>query len=266
MQGLNSPPFQPLVDLIRKHLLGEFRQHGIREGRTCIRKGIGSPQYYDPWWFPVDPADQPECWGLLPTEVMEFESLCEVYQHRKTFQGFRGTIGACPQAVFVIGERPSWNDSYAGAVTDLVARLELLEKCPEVAEFLGRAPGFHVTDAIKIRGSGITDNLPRRIVELSVKCLCAEFQLLQPVPMIILPVTKSMARRRAGNVVRYLSEKLGKESCLDEILRHPMVVTVPHWTCLDDPHEWPRLVAEAIRNRGGGSPGPTPGAKTGAQR
>jgi hypothetical protein len=53
---------------------------------------------------------------------MEFESLCEVYQHRKTFQGFRGTLGACPQAVFVIGERPSWNDSYAGAVTDLIGR------------------------------------------------------------------------------------------------------------------------------------------------
>ena len=62
-----------LVALVRKHLLPLFRKFGSHPQRR--RWQDGEAAFYDPWWWPVDPASAPSDWGLSQEMADEFWSL-----------------------------------------------------------------------------------------------------------------------------------------------------------------------------------------------
>jgi hypothetical protein len=103
--------------------------------------------------------------------------------HHASYPNFVGSLGAKSGCVFVIGERPSFSESYGAYMPELDARLRTLRAVPELKEFLKQqSPEFHVTDCIKFRGgsSSPKDEPTDEMKSLSRRCLLAEFDLLKP--------------------------------------------------------------------------------------
>jgi hypothetical protein len=206
-------------------LFGKFGTHPHKR-----RWQDGEPASYDPWWWPVDPASTPAHWGLSEEMSEEFWSLCEVPTKGKAFPGFTGSLGAQAGCVLILGERPSFSQSYARAVSRLHKRILLVAQIPELAGTAQRA-GFHVSDLIKIRGDGLRDGLTPEMLQLSLECLNEELKTLQPV----LVLTTDMAL----NAMQVALADFGiDKTLLSPLLAHPCLVPVPHWCNKPPPAEW----------------------------
>ena len=63
--------------MVQSILVPEFRRHGKHPSRTETARER-RPAYFDPWWWPLDPANEPADWSLLEHQRDEFLSLCDV--------------------------------------------------------------------------------------------------------------------------------------------------------------------------------------------
>ena len=226
-----------LVAILPDRLIREFRVHGKHPNRSYYENGVLVPACYDPWWWPIDPADAPSHWGIPTSRNREFQSLCEVPAIGKRFPGFPGSLAAQPGCICILGERPSFNTRYAGAVSKLNAKLGCLASSLESSRLLGGAVTFHVTDLIKFRGMGLADNLTREMIEISSECLDQELQYLQP-PVVI--VTDMAARG-----LRKLKPSANQFTALHN---HRLKIEVPHWSRRQADDEWGNCVRSALND------------------
>lgn len=211
-----------LVKIIRKHLLPEFGCHGKHPARSRYFDGSSgpSPAYFDPWWWPVDPANRPEHWGLEPCERDQLNSLCDIPHKGKSYSGFQGSLGAVPGCAVLVGERPSFNSSYGSAVSgahDLIGQL--------AARLNLRVQDFHVTDLIKFRGEPgrSTQDLCSHMIDISVECLSAEFAVLHPAVVVVTDM--------ASALLPFVQSMLSVlDARLDAIFQHPNRISVPYWS------------------------------------
>jgi len=235
-----SPPStgnKDLTDIIRCHLLDEFTKHG-QDKERCTKRGRNKPlpEYCDPWWWPLDPANELRHWGLLPGDDAvdaKLRSLRPVEPGR-SYPTFLGSLGARAGCVFIVGERPSFCERYGLYMRKLYPRLNLLHSLPELADFLQQAAEFHVTDYLKFRGSDFQDKLCQGMIDISQRCLSAEFDLLKPKLVLL----TCMAGK---DVLEFLSHHLQRH------LQRSKFVVVPHWSRRFDEHEWVSRVRDAIR-------------------
>ncbi len=229
-----------LVALVRKRLLPLFGKFGPHPHKR--RWQDGEPASYDPWWWPADPASTPAHWGLSEEMSDEFWSLCEVPRRGKGFPGFTGSLGAQAGCVLILGERPSFSQSYARAVSRLHKRILLLAQIPEL-EPTAQQAGFHVSDLIKIRGAGLRDGLTREMVQLSLECLNEEFQTLRPALVLITDM--------ALNAMQATLADFGiEQALLLPVLAHPCLVPVPHWCNNLPPAVWQGQVRQHLQECG----------------
>jgi hypothetical protein len=128
-----------LVDIVQNMLIPEFHRHGKHPSRT-ERAGESRPAYFDPWWWPVDPANEPADWGLNETQSEEFLSLCDVKVNGNKWTGFTGSLGAKEGCIWIIGERPSFDNRYGNVIRYLRQKLELLSGLPALAESVDSHP------------------------------------------------------------------------------------------------------------------------------
>jgi hypothetical protein len=220
-----------LVQIVQSLLVPEFRQHGRHPGRSRYHDGKLIPADYDPWWWPVDPANSHAHWGLTSSQDWEFQSLCRVPRTGKEYESFGGSLGAEPGCVVVVGERPSFNDSYASAIRHLRVGLDLLRASTALTERLGGPPMFHITDLVKFRGMSFRDNLADKMLDISARCLEKEFVVLRPKIVLL----TDMAEKR----LREVDDRLGRNTpVVGLILNHPMLVRVPHWSRAGSSTTW----------------------------
>ena len=197
-----------LQNIYLKHLASEFGQHG-----STLHGAVMRP--YDPWWWPVDPANTSELWGLKPEHEQQFLSLCTVPRGKSAnlYSGFGGSLSAQRGSVFVVGERPSFNRSYANAVT----YLHRLLPRPQAG-----TRSLHFTDVIKFRGKRLNDHLTKRMIEISTRCLVDEVELLDPSGVLITDMAldglKAMAQSWNLASVR-----------LAPLIQDSRLKVVPHW-------------------------------------
>jgi hypothetical protein len=211
-----------LVTIVRTYLLPEFKRHGKNPNRRRYfdNSQLPSPAYFDPWWWPIDPGNRAELWGLQPGERDELNSLCEIPRKGNSYPGFRGTLGASAGCVVLVGERPSFNASYGSAVSGvykLVTRL--------AAEYNRSVEDFHVTDLIKFRGEqgGSTDDLCSHMIDLSVQCLSDEVAVLSPGMVIMTDM--------ANDLLPFVQSKLNRsDKRLDSVTKHANRLAVSHWS------------------------------------
>jgi hypothetical protein len=238
-----TPPQQvrgnpDLVKIVQSKLVPEFRRHGKHRSRT-ERAGEDRPAYFDPWWWPLDPANEPADWGLLPHQRDQFLSLCDVKLDGNKLPGFTGTLGAKKGCVWVIGQRPSFDNRYGFAIRFLRQKLQPLAELRELAQFLGKPPVFHITDLIKFRGNEgkAREDMCSQMVDISVDCLYSEFAAVTPAMILITDF--------AEELLPFVKDKLhGLDSRLDVIVNHPMKIVVPYWS-REPHHEW----ADRILNK-----------------
>ena len=244
---------EKLVAIIREHLLEEFGNHGMPSSNKSWwsrRRNKSVPRYYDPWWWPLDPGYALGDWGLLrsdskPDEKL-YDSLCDVNLGSEKYPGFRGGLGARKGCVVVLGERPSFSVDYGWFVSGLKKRLPLLEAPPELLRFLGANPVFHVTDLIKFRGANFEDQLTDTMIDISLRCLEAEFAELKP--RIVLIARTNERPGRSG--LDLLRKRLGTTSSrTDFITKAPIIsIDVPHWSPRSSqaPDIWAKRVVEGL--------------------
>jgi hypothetical protein len=215
-------PNPNLVAIVRKYLLPEFKRHGKHPSRSRYLddSGLPCPAYFDPWWWPINPANHLELWGLLPGEKEQLDSLCELPKRGNSYPGFRGSLGAAPGCVFLLGERPSFNTRYGAAVTgvyDLLGQMaSTLKK---------QLTDFHVTDLIRFRGEPghSTEDLCSHMIDVSVECLSQEFSVLKPTAVVITDMAEAL--------LPFVQSKLNVlDKRLDAVLKHPNRVPVRHWS------------------------------------
>jgi hypothetical protein len=278
-------PRKQLIDAIPSRLIGEFGQRGHHKGRGPL-----SP--YDPWWWPVTPSHVVGNWGLtieqgarilpkwpvseedLPSGRKNdvFFSLCQVPPRAlkatpNTESSFLGSLGATAGCIMVLGERPSFNRSFAdaaGKLLECIAEIELhlVYENGRISEqrLLANKPGelgplnVHVTDIVKFRGptgrddSGYDSKLPKifdgpdpeRMITLSVECLAAEIRLLDPVMILRTNLAKDameQIRQRHPEIVRTTF------AAIDE---HPGRVEVAHWKDQGAPADWLLRIREKL--------------------
>lgn len=226
-----------LIEIIRGHLLHEFTKH-IQDKERRAKRGRDKPlpEYCDPWWWPLDPANELKHWGLLPGDDAvddKFRSL-RPKQPRGGYPHFIGSLGAKAGCVFVIGERPSFAENYGNYMWKLDRRLNLLRNLPELGTFLQQAPEFHVTDCIKFRGDPLRDRPTNEMLDISRRCLSAEFDLLNPKMVLV----TCMA---GEEVLQFLLHHLQRRH-----LRHSKFVVVPHWSREFNEDEWVTRVRDAV--------------------
>lgn len=226
-----------LVALVRKHLLPLFRKFGSHPQRR--RWQDGEAAFYDPWWWPVDPASSPADWGLSEEMADEFWSLCEVPRSGRGFPGFQGSLGAKTGCIMILGERPSFSQSYAKAVTRLHKRITLVSQIPELKETVEET-GFHVSDLIKIRGTNLRDGLTKEMLSLSLDCLNDELQTLQPAMVL----ATGMAVDAMRNTLNHFDID---ETALSPLLSHSCLVAVPHWCASQPPQVWQDQVVSHLK-------------------
>jgi hypothetical protein len=197
-----------LQNIYLKHLASEFGQHG-----STLHGGV--PRSYDPWWWPVDPANSRQLWGLKPEQEQQFLSLCTVPQRKRAslYSGFGGSLCAQKNCVFVVGERPSFNRSYASAVTflhRLLVRAESITK------------SIHFTDVIKFRGKRLNDHLTKPMIAISTRCFVDEVELSDPSGVVITDMAldglKALVQPWNVTSVR-----------LAPLIQHSRLKVVPHW-------------------------------------
>jgi hypothetical protein len=215
-------PNEQLVRIIRKHLLPEFGRHGKHSSRSRYFDGspLPSPAYFDPWWWPLDPANRSEQWGLEQGERDQLNSLCDIPHRGKSYSGFQGSLGATPGCAVLVGERPSFNSLYGSAVSGAYERVGRL-----AIQFNLRVQDFHVTDLIKFRGEPghSTEDLCSQMINISVECLSAEFRLLQPSVVVITDM--------ANELLPFIQSKLSVlDPRLDIIFKHPNRRPIRHWS------------------------------------
>ena len=139
---------EKLVHVLVSKLVDKFGMRGVHSrGQQCP---------YDPWWWPITPANIVENWDLTVQEgerILEkwnftpntlFFSLCD---GKKCFgETLRGSVGAVTNCIFILGERPSFSRSVQRAERDLRQRKQSIQQyCPKgedgygpLAEFIGR--------------------------------------------------------------------------------------------------------------------------------
>jgi hypothetical protein len=221
-------------------LLPEFQKHGRHPGRRYLVDGQLVAARYDPWWWPLDPATKPEHWGLDAAHSDALQSLHERRATSKQFPGFLGSLGAQRGCVFILGERPSFNVSYASAVTSLYEQIQRLSRMPELVERIGSSVTFHVSDLLKFRGENWNDGLTELMLEISGACLHEEMKLLQPSLVIV----TDMARRRLQKVEQHLPAEV-----VSQLREHPASIVVPHWkTARARSDGWSGMVRAALRH------------------
>ena len=228
-----------LVNIVQSILVPEFRRHGKHSSRTETAREH-RPAYFDPWWWPLDPANEPADWGLLEQQRDEFLSLCDVKVNGNKWSGFTGSLGATRGCIWVIGERPSFDNLYGNVIRFLRQKMDALVDLPELADLCGGPPDFHVTDLIKFRGNEgkAKEDLCNHMIELSAKCLSSEFQVLAPKMILITDF--------AERLLPYMKEKLNPlDTRLDDIVNHPLKIVVPYWS--RPPHdEWARRIIHRL--------------------
>jgi hypothetical protein len=264
-----------LVEALTSKLIEEFGKRGHHKGRGTL-----SP--YDPWWWPATPANLVENWGLTREQgetVLQqwyppaghrndvFASLCDVPLRVSNDVGFRGSIGATARCIFVLGERPSFNRSFASASTKLLKRIESLQayyvfeinplcdlKFIRAKADAEGSLNVHVTDVVKFRGPtprdgpGCSSQLPlifdgpdpERMIHVSVQCLEEELRLLDPVLIL-----RTHLAKKAMGEIRSRYPDSGK-AIFDEIEQHPGLVEVLHWSSDADSNDWPLRVRERL--------------------
>ncbi len=209
-----------LVALIRDHLVPEFGHHGKHPARSRYFGDLPSPAYFDPWWWPVDPANRPELWGLQSNERDQLNSLCEMPCDGNSYRGFQGTLGARVGCIMLIGERPSFNTRYGSAVSPVYKLLKRL-----AAEHEKSLEDFHVTDLIKFRGEPgrSREDLTSQMIDVSVGCLSAELSALSPESVFLTDM--------ANDLIQFVQSKLNVlDKRLDSVVSHPRKVIVRHWS------------------------------------
>jgi hypothetical protein len=206
-----------LVHLIDRYLVPQFRKHGQHNTRRFFLDGALTPAYYDPWWWPIDPARTIGDWGLVADDGWILQSLCEASAAGKRFPGFCGSLGARPGGIFVVGERPSFNTSYGAAVTHLYAQIQPLLAAYDSIAPAGEPYTCHITDLVKFRGQNWNDGLTPKMIEISARCLGEELQVLQPSLILI---TDMAAKRLAA--VRNITGWAGLPTATPTL-------EVPHW-------------------------------------
>lgn len=212
-----------LAALYRKHLVSQFGQHG-----TTLHNGVEVP--YDPWWWPVDPANEPLFWGLGPDHTHQFQSLCTVPRRKNlnAYPGFGGSLCAEKGCVFVVGERPSFNRSYASAVTHLHRLLPQTD-----------TRSIHLTDVIKFRGKRLKDGLTDEMIKISTRCLVDEIELLEPTGLVITDMALDGLRAM-------LQPWNPTSSGLAPLIQHPRLKVVPHWKKQGAAEAWTTAFRELI--------------------
>jgi hypothetical protein len=128
-----------LADIIQNILIPGFRRHGKHPSRT-ERAGEFRPAYFDPWWWPLDPANEPADWGLNDSQREEFPSLCDVKVNGNKWPGFTGSLGAKEGCIWVLGERPSFDNRYGNVIRYLRQKLDVLTELSELAQFMDNHP------------------------------------------------------------------------------------------------------------------------------
>ena len=200
----------------------EFRRHGKQPARSRYFGGsaLPSPAYFDPWWWPIDPANRPEHWGLEPFETDHLNSFCDIPSRGKSYPGFQGSLGASPHCAVLVGERPSFNASYGSAVSGVYSLLGRL-----ATQMKLRVQDFHVTDLIKFRGEPgrSTEDLCSRMIDISVECLAAEFALLTPTVVVITDM--------ALELLPFVQSKLNLlDTRLNAVFQHQNKTITKHWS------------------------------------
>jgi hypothetical protein len=215
-----------LQNIYLKHLANEFGQHGF-----TLHHGVPMP--HDPWWWPVDPANKRELWGLGPEQEDQFLSLCTVPQRRRAnlYSGFGGSLCAQKGCVFVVGERPSFNRSYASAVTHLHRLL------PDAQS---GTKSIHFTDVIKFRGKRLNNHLTKPMIEISTRCLVDEVELLAPSGVLITDMAldglKALVQPWNPTSVR-----------LAPLISHSRLKVVPHWKKNGAAAAWTKALWDLMR-------------------
>jgi hypothetical protein len=94
--------------------------------------------------------------------------------------------------------------------------------------FLGARPVFHVTDLIKFRGAGFEDHLTDEMIDISLRCLEAEFAEVK-LRIVLIAKTNEQPGRSGFDLLR---KRLGLgASRMNFIMKAPIVsIGVPHWS------------------------------------
>ena len=139
----------------------------------------------------------------------------------------------------ILGERPSFSQSYAKAVTRLHKRITLVSQIPELKETVEET-GFHVSDLIKIRGTNLRDGLTKEMLSLSLDCLNDELQTLQPVMVLVTGMALDAMKTSLNDFDMH-------EVALSPLLSHSCLVPVPHWCASQPPQAWPDQVVSHLK-------------------
>jgi hypothetical protein len=260
-------PNKPLVEALVSKLIDQFGRRGHHKGRGPL-----SP--YDPWWWPITPANVVGNWGLTPEQgarVLQqwqlqqwhlppghrndvFFSLCYVPRRVTNAAILRGSIGATAKCIFVLGERPSFNRSFAHAAGKLFKRIGSIQGYDVLENNENGALNVHVSDVVKFRGPTPRDVPgynsqpplifdgpdPERMIDISVECLAGELRLLDPV----LVLRTHLAKRAMGEIRQRYPGAV--KATFDEIEQHRGLVEVLHWSSDADPNNWRLRIREKL--------------------
>lgn len=165
-------------------------------------------------------------------------SLCEVPQNGAEYPDFGGSLAATSNCIMVLGERPSFNTSFGSAVSKLHKRIRTIGAAftPEQ----DRAPSnTHVCDLVKFRGEPgfILDGPdPEAIISLSMNCLTAELDYLDPV----LILRTDLARKAMRKIRRSFPHLV--TVAFEKVDQHPGLVEVLHWSSNKGISNWPTSI------------------------
>lgn len=221
-------PRDPLPAIVRKHLMPEFGKHA--------RNGLP----YDPWYWGLPPSNRLEDWALVEGEEAIFRSLTNGKKPKNNYEGFCGTLAACPNCICVLGERPSKGEGFGKSVGKIYPELlnliswsdKLRPLCQKIGIDLpldsvsrGRLIA-HVTDLIKFRGEELkSPPLSDVEIRISAECLHDELELLRPSIVLVTRMAADALQDKDISSIMWSYAGVRKW-----ILSHPLAIEVPHWS------------------------------------